>query len=427
MSAVLLCVAAPAHAGVKIEQWKNVPGFEITDALAQGELDRKPDVIRQYNSFEAIADSQQPDVLRVSGLVLAPTTGEYRFMVAGDDTAVLFVSSDDSPEKLKQVAVVPAYGGRCDWDRYAAQTSAPILLTAGQRYLVCVFLKNGGGEGRVEVGWKLPGGKVEGPIPAGRVSAPSRDLPIPAYGKLQLSVTLKDDAPAAKAGFHKFPAGSKVQLPDKTVDMSYLLFLPADWETSADQKPLFIFLHGNGHQGRDLWGVLNEGPAQYLAERKDLRDWFPMVGLFPQLPDGWRWDTPGAGEFVAELTEQICRKYPRIDRNRVYLSGLSMGGKGTWLTAYASPDRFAAIAPISSVAVRPKAAAGKFAGMHTWIICGEHDHLFTQGSKDMYEAMRELGSSKVQLTVVAGASHGCWDHFYPNRSFYQELMKHRRP
>ena len=51
-----------------------------------------------------------------------------------------------------------------------------------------------------------------------------------------------------------------------------------------------------------------------------------MVGLFPQLPDGWRWDTPGAGEMVGELVEQICRKYPRVDRDRVYLSGLSMGG-----------------------------------------------------------------------------------------------------
>jgi predicted peptidase len=150
------------------------------------------------------------------------------------------------------------------------------------------------------------------------------------------------------------------------------------------------------------------------------------MGLFPQLPDGWRWDTPGAGEMVGELVEQICRKYPRVDRDRIYLSGLSMGGKGTWLAAYASPQTYAMIAPISAVAVRPKAAPEKFAGMYTWIICGEYDHLFTQGSKQMYEAMQGLGSERVRLTVVPQGQHYCWNQFYPTRSFYEELMRHRR-
>jgi predicted peptidase len=139
-----------------------------------------------------------------------------------------------------------------------------------------------------------------------------------------------------------------------------------------------------------------------------------------------RGSTPGAAEMTNALVQEVCKQYPRFDRSRIYLSGLSMGGKGTWLVAYQAPEMYAAIAPISAVAVQPKMASRKLASVYTWIICGEHDHLFTQGSREMYQAMSPLGDSHVKLTVVPGGDHGCWAVFYPDRSFYEQLMQHRR-
>ena len=423
---VAMFMAQAALAEVRIEQWLNVAGSEITDVLATGELGRPADTSRFWESFEAVT-SDVADVVSVSGIVRAPQDGDYRFMIAADDTALLFVSVDTRPKNLQQVALVPAFGGRCEWTRYAAQRSDPIRLKAGQRCLVQAVVKSGEGLGHVEVGWELPGGKIEGPIPAKRIETPAASVPLPPYGRVPAKVTLKPDVrPATEPGQHKFANAAIVESGDKKFEMSYLLFLPSDYDKTSDSRPLFIFLHGNGHQGSDLEGVLNEGPAQYLNRLPELRQWMPMAMLVPQLPNNWRWDTPGAAEMTTGLIEEVCKQYPRFDRDQVYLSGLSMGGKGVWLLAYESPSRYAAIIPISAVAVRPNEASRRLSKPYTWIICGERDHLFTLGSKEMYAAMSSPGRGQVKLTVVPNAEHGCWDQFYPSRAFYEEVMTHRR-
>ncbi len=420
----LLLGAASALSGVRIEEWLFVPGYQITDALAQGELDRDPDLSRTGQELEAVASGGS--AISVTGIVRAPEDGTYRFLIAADDTALLFVSTDTNPKNLKQVALVPAYGGRRDWKRYDAQTSAPIELKAGQRCLVQAIVQNGGGPGHVDVGWELPDGRSE-PIPSSCIETPPDRVPPPTYSSVPVKLVLKPDTVAATTpGQHKYIRGATATVGDRKIEMSYLLFLPSGYDTGTDPVPLFIFLHGNTHQGIDLEGILNEGPADYLNRIPSLREWMPMAMLFPQLPPGWRWDTPGAAEMTNELVREVCKLYPRFDRQRIYLSGLSMGGKGTWLMAYDAPDIYAAIVPISSVAVRPKSAAKTFANLHTWIICGERDHLFTEGSKQMYRAMSSLGESKVKLTVVPNGDHGCWAKYYPERSFYEQVMKYRK-
>src|SRR5439155_26000950 len=177
--------------------------------------------------------------------------------------------------------------------------------------------------------------------------------------------------------------------------MSYLLHLPKDYDTSTDRKPVLVFLCGNSHQGDNLEGILNEGPAQMLNADPKLREFWPFVGVFPQPPDGYRWDTPGMAETVVGMIDGIVAKY-RIDPDRVYISGLSMGGKGTWLVAEAAPDRFAAIAPICAVAVKPERAAEVLRYLPTWIICGSDDGEYTDGSKQMAQAMK-VGGRNVLL------------------------------
>ena len=424
----LALLPATALAGTaQVQQWKNLPGYQATDSLAEGELNRPPDVSRTSQTFEAAA-TEGASALRVYGWVVPPVDGDYQFMVAASDTAVLFVSGDGKPEGRRQVAMVPASGSRMEWRRFAAQISKPVPLKAGQKAWVEAIGKSGGDGGHVEVGWVLPDGQTEAPIPAQRMETAAQEVGLPTYTNVKSTVTLKAQAgPTTRPGDHRFPNGATVEMGDQRFDMSYLVSLPTDYDKTDDKRPLFIFLHGNSHQGSDLGGILNEGPAKFLNEQPALRTWFPMIALYPQLPPDWRWDSPGAAGMVVGLIEQVCQRFPRIDRDRVYLTGLSMGGKGTWLVALESPQIFAAIAPISSVATRSKSAGARLASLnYVWIICGERDHLFTQGSRQMEEALRPTLGDRVKLTVVPGGEHGCWANYYPSRPFYEELMKHRR-
>jgi predicted peptidase len=227
-----------------------------------------------------------------------------------------------------------------------------------------------------------------------------------------------------KPGFHKFVSGAHIEWPQQAIDMSYLVFLPNSFASNHDKYPLLVFLHGNSHQGTDLTGVLNEGPGDYLVNDQSFHDWFPMIALLPQLPPDWRWDSPGAPQAVNALIRQLCVKYPRIDRKRIYLTGLSMGGKGSWLTALDSPDTFAAITTFSAVAVRPEAAKVKLANVkNIHIICGGDDGDFAAGSKQMFEVLRTTLGDRVQLTTVPNEGHGVWGRYYPNHEVYEELMQ----
>ena len=186
--------------------------------------------------------------------------------------------------------------------------------------------------------------------------------------------------------------------------MSYLMFLPHSYVETGKPTALFIFLHGTSHQGSDLHGILNEGPANFMERNPQLKDEFPMVCLFPQCPAHLRWDTPGMAQATVALIEQVSKAY-RIDRDRVYLTGLSMGGEGTWLVAEADPDRFAAIALISAIAVEPDKAIREFTHLAIWIICGSEDGDFTAGSKKM-DAAAEKGGD--HASADGCAQRGTW-------------------
>ncbi|MGC3959643.1 MAG: glycoside hydrolase family 2 TIM barrel-domain containing protein [Verrucomicrobiota bacterium] len=120
--------------------------------------------------------------------------------------------------------------------------------------------------------------------------------------------------------------------------LDYLLFLPRDYSAKrAEGWPLILFLHGSGERGTNVFKVTKHGPPKQVESNPD----FPCVLVSPQCPEGKTWD-------VSELTgllDEVIAKH-NIDTNRVYLTGLSMGGYGTWSLGLAHPERFAALAPI---------------------------------------------------------------------------------
>ncbi len=420
--------AAPTSTGVRCETWTVPPDGTLTDTLADGSLDHAPVDTKTLPTFEIDPAPEVPDVLALRGYVHPPTTGDYTFRIAGDDTALLYLSADDRPANRKAIASVPAYTGSHDFAHYAAQTSRPIRLLAGHRYYAEAWMQNAEGASHVSVGWTLPDGTAENPIPAARLTPLTFHVAPPSYRPVPATVTLKDDPqPIGTPGFHPLVAGAHVKAGGDEFDLSYLVYVPDGFDHTSDRRPLFVFLHGNSHQGSDLSGELNEGPPMYLTNDPKLRAAFPMIGLFPQLPDGLRWDSPGAAQAVNGLVREVERRYRRIDPRRVYLTGLSMGGKGSWLTALDSPTLYAAVATMSAVAVHPKVAGPILAGIpHVHIVCGGDDGQFCAGSQAMYAAIKPALGNRVELTVVPNEGHGVWGRYYPDPAFYKGLMAFSR-
>lgn len=426
--AILLCLAgaqltwaAPPQKlpeGVAAEFYRNAPGEDLAGAraaIAAG----KPAQRVLLPTFQ-YDNRGEHYAARLEAIFTPPADGDYRFLISADDTAELTLSEDGAQAPLRVVAGVPSWTEPGQFDRHAQQRSDPIKLRAGQGYRLRAIHKNGGGPGHLTVAWILPDGTRQSPIPARHLRAPEA-LPPPK----PLSVSIdRQLAHPQTPGFHKFRSAARFEGEADSFTMSYVVYLPTNYRTEGERFGLIVFLHGNTHQGVDMVGVLNEGPGDYLTVRRELRRDFPMILLLPQLPPGMRWDSPNADKAVPLLVDALIGKY-HADPDRVYLSGLSMGGKGTWLAALADPRRFAAIAPICSVSVRPDEAVERLGKLPTWIIVGEHDGGYTDGSRQMHKALLAAGAP-AHLTVVPREGHGVWARYYSDIDFYRRLLRHKR-
>ena len=196
--------------------------------------------------------------------------------------------------------------------------------------------------------------------------------------------------------------------------IDYLVHLPEGYLTSERSFPLMLFLHGAGESGSDLTKVKVHGPPKIVETKKD----FPFILISPQSPGrGWNPDTLNA------LLDQVMRDY-RVDKDRVYLTGLSMGGYGTWTLAAAHPERFAAIAPICGGG--NVADAEKLAKLPIWVFHGAKDPVVPlQRSTEMVEAIKAAGGD-VKFTVYPEAVHDSWTETYNNPELYEWFLKHKK-
>jgi hypothetical protein len=155
------------------EVWTAVPGGSIVDLTRHPKYPQSPDGRSTLDLFEAPANWGDNYGTRLRGYLHPPSTGNYTFWVAGDDQVELWISPDGDPTRRQVAARVTGFSGARQWDAAPEQKSAPVRLTAGQKVYVEVLHKEGGGEDSVAVGWQLPEGKMERPIPGSRLSAPT--------------------------------------------------------------------------------------------------------------------------------------------------------------------------------------------------------------------------------------------------------------
>lgn len=213
---------------------------------------------------------------------------------------------------------------------------------------------------------------------------------------------------------------------DRRETIRYLLFVPADYDREAKRWPLLLFLHGLGESSHDdLARVKTHGPPKIVESRPD----FPFVVVAPQLspPTGGIAEVPAAWKpepLIALLDHVIANL--RIDPTRVYVTGLSMGGYGTWRLVAAHPERFAAAVPICGGG-EPEAMACALSRVPIWAFHGARDAVVpVERTLEMVHAVRRAGGD-VRLTVYPDVEHNSWAPTYDNPAVYDWLLSHRGP
>ncbi len=201
-----------------------------------------------------------------------------------------------------------------------------------------------------------------------------------------------------------------------TIEMDFLISLPDDYE-SKKKWPLILFLHGAGERGDDLELVKFHGPPKLISNGQK----FPFIVVSPQCPKEEWWHLKV--DTLNMLLDEIEDKY-NVDSERIYVTGLSMGGFGTWSLATRSPHRFAAIAPICGGGDRQFAKRLKH--LPAWVFHGAKDTGVPPiRSTEMVDALKAAGGTP-KLTIYPEAKHDSWTATYDNPKLYEWFLQHKR-
>ena len=202
----------------------------------------------------------------------------------------------------------------------------------------------------------------------------------------------------------------------RNTTLDYLLWLPGDYKKDKTTTfPLLIFLHGSGERGNDLEKVKVHGPPSFVEQQPD----FPFILVSPQCPENSWW----VAEDLQVMLEQLKTKY-RIDTDRIYLTGLSMGGFGTWTWTALYPNQFAAVAPVCGGG--DIQFAQKLKNTPVWAFHGESDPVVpVKRTVEMVEAVNAKGGSAL-MTIYPGVGHDSWVNAYNEAELYKWFLSHTK-
>ncbi len=225
--------------------------------------------------------------------------------------------------------------------------------------------------------------------------------------------TFAEEAPPALVP-HSFESQITLKLGYK-----YLLTLPREYAKDDSKKwPLLVFLHGAGERGDDLDLLKKHGPPKLIAAGQG----FDAIVVCPQVPKGEFWNPHGVKALVDEV-----KKSHRVDDGRIYLTGLSMGGFGTFDTITAYPDVFAAAVPICGGAGINVVKFAPLKDMPVWIFHGAKDPVVPVAYSEMAMAwFKRNKAPNVKLTVYPEALHDSWTQTYDNPEVWKWLFEQRR-
>jgi predicted peptidase len=211
-------------------------------------------------------------------------------------------------------------------------------------------------------------------------------------------------------------ARAKTMTATLRTQLRYLAFQPSSPAPGGAGSPLILFLHGSGERGTDINKVKAWGPPA-IADKDST---FPFIVLAPQLPDGEAWDALA----LKALLDDAFRKYP-VDRSRVYLTGLSLGGYGAWDLAIRYPHYFAAVAPICGGGIAR--AVGAMRAIPTWVFHGLKDDAVPEDESARMVAALKAAGGNVKYTVLPEGGHvDAWVHAYGEAGLFDWFLQQRK-
>jgi len=193
-------------------------------------------------------------------------------------------------------------------------------------------------------------------------------------------------------------------------NLSYILDYPKDTKSKI---PLIVFLHGSGERGNNLEIVKNHSPFTYKNLIKE-----PVAILAPQCPENTWWDT----DAVYFLIKEISEKY-KIDKDRIYLTGLSMGGWGTLKLAGEHPEMFAAVAAVCAPTDRVMLATiDNYKDLNIKLFHGGMDDVvLPENAFNFYQKLHPV-NPKAELTIFPNDNHNSWDSTYSDQKLYDWML-----
>lgn len=203
----------------------------------------------------------------------------------------------------------------------------------------------------------------------------------------------------------------------------YRLYVPE----ARPPLPLILFLHGRGEMGIDglAQTTAGLGPAIVRDPRR-----VPAIVVFPQASETYGWRGRNLRVAMAALDDAV--QAHDVDRDRVSVTGLSMGGFGAWAVAALHPERFTAVVPVcggfdgTATSLAIEQAAERLAAIPHWVFHGDADNVIpVQHSRRMVEALRAQGAS-VRYTEYAGVAHNSWDRAYADPELLPWMLAQRR-
>ena len=226
---------------------------------------------------------------------------------------------------------------------------------------------------------------------------------------------------------------SERTIADGAATFRYKVFIPAKW-TVKKKWPVILFLHGAGERGDDNVAQTRVGIGPALDRMKDT---FQAVVVMPQCPRGRWWSEPEMQGRAMKALDQAMKEF-NGDGSREYLTGLSMGGYGSWAVAVHNPKRFAALAVICGGIRAPagvrmqnaldigddpyRSAAEKIGKRPIWVFHGGADRAVPViESRKMVEAFKALGVT-VRYSEYPGVSHNSWDQAYAEPELFRWML-----
>lgn len=204
----------------------------------------------------------------------------------------------------------------------------------------------------------------------------------------------------------------------KTASLDYLIAMPKGYDPDGDPAPLLLFLHGAGERGDDLDKIKLHGPPKMIENGHD----FPAIVVSPQCPVGTWWTDHV--ELLSALLDKLEEQH-NIDKDRVYVTGLSMGGYGTFALAAHQPERFAAAVPICGGGSWLEAR--KLTRLPAWVFHGDADTVIpADESRHMVKYMNARAGEHAKLTIYPGVGHNSWDKAYSDKAMWAWLFEQER-